>query len=233
MKTTLFSTVSAIALSGLCLTLTPTTLSAKGSSHGGHSSGGHASRGGSHGGGKTSRTSSRGSSRGCKTASRGGHDRGGHGRTCSHLPSGCRGAHYHGRNCYYGGGHYWGACPDGSYEILDTTPDVETDVVDTTPVYTTPVVATADDDSDDTAVVSVLPADCETVYVGGERCWYHDGCYYHRSGHGYSRTRCHDGGHGRNCGTRGRGNRGGRSCSRGNQWRWTQWRSQQRSQWWP
>jgi hypothetical protein len=177
MKTTLFSTVSAIALTGLCVTLTPSTLSAHDGGRGAH----HA----------TGKSCSRGSS------NRG--NRGGHGRTCRSLPHGCHASNYHGRRCWYGNGHYYGVCADGGYEILDDQSDIDTTIVDTTVVDQT-VVA---DDTDD-VTVSVLPADAEVTYVGGEQCWYSNGCYYHRSGHGFCKSRCRDKG-GRVCKNKGSG----------------------------
>ena len=42
-----------------------------------------------------------------------------------------------------------------------------------------------------------VPDDCDTVYIGGERCWFHDGCYYRRCGHGYTKWHGKDGGHGK------------------------------------
>jgi hypothetical protein len=208
MKTTLFSTVSALALTGLCFTLTPSTLSAHDGGRGAHHTNGKTAvkatpKGSSRGG------SSRGSSnRSCST--RGSH--GGHGRTCSSLPHGCRATNYHGHHCWYGNGHYYGTCADGGYEILDDQTDVDTTVVDTTvdtTVVDQPVVA---DDTDD-VTVSVLPSDAEVTYVGGEQCWYSNGCYYHRSGHGFCKSHCKDKG-GRVCKTGKGSSKGGSMSSR-------------------
>ncbi len=164
MKTTFFSTLSAIALSGLALTLAPTTASAHDYCRGSHFS-----------------------------------------RSCHSLPHGCRSVNYRGRHCWYGGGHYYGWNPLGGYVIVDQ-PVVEQEYVAPQPV------------SEDDVAVSYLPEGCSTVYVGGERCWFHDGCYYRHCGHGYTRFHCHDRSYGRSCSSRGheRCSRGHReSCSRG------------------
>ncbi len=67
----------------------------------------------------------------------------------------------------------------------------------------------ADDYNDGSAVVSTLPVGCAPVYVGGERCWIHNGFYYRHCGPGFARFNyC---GHGhvvRSCGFH--GVRGGR-----------------------
>ncbi len=208
MKTTLFSTVSALALTGLCLTLTPTTLSAHDGGQGAH-----------HTNGKTAvKATPKGSSRGSSsrgTSNRGSSNRGSHGRTCKSLPKGCHASNYHGHSCWYGGGHYWGVCADGSYQIIDDQAEIDTTIVDA-PVVDTTVETTVVDQAvvtdDDAVTVSVLPDDAEVTYIGGEKCWYSNGCYYHRSGHGYSKTHCKDKG-GRVCKT-GKGGKGSSMSNR-------------------
>jgi hypothetical protein len=179
MKISLFNTLGAIALTSLAITLTPSTLSAHGSSldHGDRNKG---------------------------------HRPSGHGsRTCSRLPHGCRETNYRGQRCWFGGGHYYSCAPTGGYVIIDQ-PEVEVE----TEVVEQPVVETTYE-SEDAVTVSVLPDDVETVYIGGERCWFHDGCYYRRSGHGYCKWHGKDRGHGKVCkNDRGHGDRGkGRTCS--------------------
>jgi hypothetical protein len=177
MKTSLFSTVGAIALAGLCVSLVPSTASAHGSSgkscsRGGHSSGHSCSRGGHASGHSCSRGR--------------GH--------CEHLPHGCRSVNYHGRRCWFGGGHYYDCSPLGGYEVIDQ-PEVDETVVDqpvADPVVDQTVVDESVQEDDATATVSVLPVGCTTVYVGGERCWFHDGCYFRHCDRGFARFHCHD-----------------------------------------
>lgn len=196
-----FSTIGAIALTGLAFTFGTTSASAhsNGRCSSGHSSHGH--------------SSSRGH---CST----GH---GHGRTCSHLPRGCRSTRFHGERCWYGGGHYYRCAPTGGYICIDAAPETEYVNVVERPVVQRRVIETeveeeaiVDDDSEE-EMVSYLPSGCETVYVGGERCWYHNGCYYRHCGHGYKKSHCGNrGGRGRTCGTRGHHTSShGRTCSNG------------------
>ena len=43
---------------------------------------------------------------------------------------------------------------------------------------------------EDDSFVSYLPAGCSIVYVGGERLWFRDGCYFRPCGHGYKKIHC-------------------------------------------
>ena len=172
MKTTLFSTVGAIALTSLAITLAPATASAHGSSGG------------------------RGSS--CKTSSHHNSCRPSGHRTCSSLPRGCRSTHYRGERCWYGGGNYYRCNPLGGYVIIDQ-PEVEyQETVVERPVVQRRVVVQQEVEEEQEEEISYLPESCETVYVGGERCWYSNGCYYRHCGHGYKKFHCNDRGHGRN-----------------------------------
>jgi hypothetical protein len=211
-----FSTISAIALTGLAFTFGTTEANAHGSSHG---SSGH----GSHGG-------SRGSSHGhCSTGR-------GHGRACSSLPRGCRPTHYRGERCWYGGGRYYRCAPTGGYICINEAPEVDyTSTYVERPVVRRRVVeqveqpvieeeetaeAEVDTDYDSEEVVSYLPTGCETVYVGGVRCWYRNGCYYRHCGRGYQKFHCGGRGHvSRGCRTshvsHGCRTSHGRTCSTG------------------
>jgi hypothetical protein len=182
MKTTLFTTVGAIVLTSLAFTLTPTSLEAK-DHRGGGSHGGHGGSRGSHGG-KSSH---------CSTGR-------GHGSShCSSLPRGCRPTRYRGERCWYGGGNYYRCAPQGGYVICEQ-PIVQRRVVESYVEEPTYVEEPAYEEEE---VISYLPTQCTTVYVGGERCWYRNGCYYRHSGRGYSKFHCGNrGSRGSHCSSR-------------------------------
>jgi len=220
MKTTLFSTIGAIALTSLAITLAPTTASAHGGSSKGGSKGskgssghpskqsGHPSKGGNSGRPSKGTTCSH-PSKGTSGHPSKGHPskqcNSGHGHHCSSLPHGCREVNYHGHHCWYGGGHYYRCSDYGGYEICDDYSD-DSDYSTVSNVVTQYVDTSSYDDSDDT--ISCLPSGYETVYVGGERCFYSDGCYYKHCGRGYKKFNCdsHGHGHGDSCKNKGGNN---------------------------
>jgi hypothetical protein len=56
------------------------------------------------------------------------------------------------------------------------------------PVVEVPIVA--EPAVDVYASLSFLPDDSEVVLIDGERCWFHDGCYYRHCDHGYKKVHC-------------------------------------------
>jgi hypothetical protein len=129
-----------------------------------------------------------------------------HGARCFHYgPVGCR-VFAPGR--FYGVGPFFGGaliCPP-LVRVAVAPPLVVAQPAVVDPTDDDP----ADDSSDDSAVVSTLPVGCAPVYVGGVRCWTHNGFYYRHCGAGFARFNYCGHGHAvRSCGFHGHSVRGG------------------------
>jgi len=90
-------------------------------------------------------------------------------RQVEKLPADARPVRFNGERCWYSNGEYFRNISVGLYVTIAK-----------------PMFDESGEEEDD-LIVKFLPEDSATVYVDGERCWVHDGCYYRQVGRAYQK----------------------------------------------